>query len=122
MLPASVTDPHWLAEVPADRPTLFLGEGLTMYLTRDDGLALLRRVVGRFPSGEVQFDAFSRFGIRTQVLNSVVRRSGSTLHWGIDGPVDIIDEVPGVRLLAWLSVFDSPPSTWCRPCSAGWAG
>ncbi|OBF19398.1 methyltransferase [Mycobacterium kubicae] len=108
MVPASVTDPHWLAEVPADRPTLFLGEGLTMYLTRDDGLALLRRVVGRFPSGELQFDAFSRLGIRTQGLNSVVRRSGSTLHWGIDGPGDIIDEVPGVRLLAWLSVFDSP--------------
>ena len=78
-----------------------------MYLTKDDGLALLRRVVDRFPSGELQFDAFNTFGIRFQVVNSVVRRSGSTLYWGIDGPSDILDAVPGTRLLAWESVFDS---------------
>lgn len=105
---ASVTDPGLLTDIPADRPTLMLGEGLTMYLTRPDGVALLRRIVHRFPSGEMQFDAFNRFGIRTQWSNAVVRRAGATLHWGIDGPADILDEVPGTRLLAWLSVFDAP--------------
>ncbi|OBJ56399.1 class I SAM-dependent methyltransferase, partial [Mycobacterium sp. 1423905.2] len=115
MLPASVTDRQWLAEVPADRPALFLGEGLTMYLTKDDGLALLRRVVDRFACGELQFDAFNTFGIRIQVTNSVVRRSGSTLHWGINGPDDILDEVPGVRLLAWQSVFDSATFDFSPP-------
>ncbi len=59
------------------------------------------------PSGELQFDAFSRFGIKTQWTNAVVKRSGSTLYWGIDGPDDIIDAVPGVRLLQWVSPFDS---------------
>lgn len=107
MLAASVTEPAWLQEILPDRPVLFLGEGLTMYLTKYDGLALLRRVVERFASGELQFDAFNTFGIRTQWINAVVRRSGSTLHWGIDGPSDIVDAVPGVRVLAWESVFDS---------------
>lgn len=104
---ASVTDPGYLADIPADRPTLILGEGLTMYLTRDDGIALLRRVVDRFPSGELQFDAFNRFGIRTQWTNAVVRRAGATLYWGINGPAEILDAVPGIRLLAWLSVFEA---------------
>ena len=104
---ASVTEPGYLADLPADRPTLVLGEGLTMYLTHADGVALLRRVVAHFRSGELQFDAFNRFGIRTQWSNAVVRRAGATLHWGIDGPDEIRDEVPGTRLLAWLSVFDS---------------
>ncbi|MCP9275751.1 class I SAM-dependent methyltransferase [Mycolicibacterium arenosum] len=104
---ASVTDPGYLADIPADRPTLILGEGLTMYLTRDDGIALLRRVVDRFPLGELQFDAFNRFGIRTQWTNAVVRRAGATLYWGIDGPAEILAAVPGTRLLAWLSVFES---------------
>lgn len=107
MLPASVTDLSWLARIPAQCPTLLIAEGLTMYLTKDDGLALLRNVVERFPSGELQFDAFNAFGIRTQMINAVVRRSGSKLHWGIDGPADIVDAVPGVRLLIWESVFDS---------------
>lgn len=105
---ASVTDPGYLGDIPADRPTLVLGEGLTMYLTRAEGLALLRRVVDRFPTGELQFDAFNRLGIRTQWSNTVVRRAGARLYWGIDGPADILDEVPGTRLLAWMSVFDAP--------------
>ena len=37
----------------------------------------------------------------------MVRRSGATLYWGIDGPDDIIEAVPGVRLLQWVSPFDS---------------
>ena len=104
---ASVTDPAWLVNVPADRPTLMIGEGLTMYLTEADGVALLRRIVDHAPSGELQFDAFSRFGIKTQWTNAVVKRAGATLYWGIDGPQDILEAVPGLRLLQWESPFDS---------------
>ena len=104
---ASVTDPAWLQAIPADRPALLIAEGLTMYLTEDDGVALLRRVVEHFPSGEMHFDAFNRLGIKGQKINAVVRRSGSTLYWGINGPDDIIAAVPGVRLLTAMSVFDA---------------
>jgi O-methyltransferase involved in polyketide biosynthesis len=104
---ASVIDPGWLADLPADRPALMIGEGLTMYLTEHDGIALLRRIVERFPSGELQFDAFNRLGIKSQWTNVIVRRSGATLHWGIDGPDVILQAVPGTRLLDWVSTFDS---------------
>lgn len=104
---ASVTDPSYLNDIPDDRPTLVMGEGLTMYLTRDGGTALLRRVVGRFPSGELQFDAFNTLGIKSQWTNAVVRRAGATLRWGVNGPGDILDAVPGTRLLAWVPVFES---------------
>jgi methyltransferase (TIGR00027 family) len=104
---ASVTDPAWLADLPADRPTLMIGEGLTMYLTEAEGVALLRRIVDHAPSGELQFDAFSRFGIKMQWTNAVVKRAGATLYWGIDGPQDILEAVPGLRLLQWESPFDS---------------
>lgn len=104
---ASVTDPAWLAEIPTDRPTLMISEGLTMYLSQQDGIALLRRVVERFGSGELQFDVFNWLGIRSQWLNTVVRRSGSTLRWAINGPDDIVEAVPGVRLLAWERWFES---------------
>lgn len=107
VIAASATDPAWMSDVPTDRPVLMIAEGLTMYLTEADGVALLRRIVDGFPSGELHFDAFNRLGIRSQWMNAVVRRAGATLSWGIDGPGDIIDAVPAVRLLAWLSPFDS---------------
>ena len=37
-----------------------------MYLTHDDGVALLRRVVEHFPSGELQFDVYNWLGIKSQ--------------------------------------------------------
>lgn len=104
---ASVTDPAWLADIPTDRPVLALGEGLTMYLTKADGVALLRRIVDRFDSGELQFDAFNSLGIKSQWSNAVVRRSGARLYWAINDPEDILSTVPGTRLLAWLSPFDT---------------
>jgi O-methyltransferase involved in polyketide biosynthesis len=111
----AVTDPAWVAEIPNDRPTLMIGEGLTMYLHEPDGVALLRRIVDRFESGEIQFDAFNRLGIKSQWMNAVVRRSGSTLGWGIDGPGDILAAVPGTRLLAWQRWFESETFAWLPP-------
>lgn len=107
VIAASVTDPAWFAEIPAGRPTLMLGEGLTMYLTEPDGVALLRRVLEHAPSGELQFDAFNRLGIKSQWSNAVVRRSGATLHWGINEPDDILAAVPGTRLLEWVRWYES---------------
>lgn len=104
---ASVTDPAWLDDIPADRPVLAVAEGLTMYLTQADGLRLFGGIVDRFSSGELQFDAFNSFGIKSQWTNSVVRRSGSTLHWGINGPDDILGHIEGLRLLTAVSVFEA---------------
>lgn len=104
---ASVTDPAWLAKIPTGRPALMIAEGLTMYLREQDGITLLRRVVDRFGRGELQFDAFNRVGIKSQWMNAVVRRSGSRLSWGIDGPGEILAAVPGTRLLSWVRWFES---------------
>ncbi|OBI39558.1 methyltransferase [Mycobacterium sp. E1386] len=104
---APITDPAWLAEIPDSRPALMIAEGLTMYLCEQDGIALLRRVVDRFDRGELQFDVFNRVGIKSQWMNAVVRRSGSKLSWGIDGPDEILAAVPGTRLLAWVRWFES---------------
>ncbi len=97
MLRASVTDPGWLDQVPADRPTMVVAEGLTMYLDPEGGLELFRRVVEHFPSGEVFIDAYSKLGIRLQKTNSVVRRAKATLRWGID-PEDL--EEAGLTLVS----------------------
>lgn len=112
---ASVTDPAWLRDIPVGPPVLAIGEGLTMYLTEADGIDLLNRIVSHCGTGELQFDAFNSLGIRSQWSNSVVRRSGATLHWAINGPGDIISAVPGTRLLAWVSPFDTEAFDLVRP-------
>lgn len=104
MIGALVTDPEWVADIPADRPTLVVAEGLTMYLEPEAGRALLRRLAERFPSGEMFFDAYSRFGIRTQKANSVVRRAKATLQWGIED----LERLPALTRLLVQTVMKVP--------------
>jgi O-methyltransferase involved in polyketide biosynthesis len=62
-LAADLTDPDWLAAVPGDRPAVIVADGLMAFLTQDDLVALLDRLVGHFPSGEIAFNGYSRFAI-----------------------------------------------------------
>ena len=116
LIATSATDASWLDQIPANRPVLLMAEGISMYLTEDDGVALLRRVVDRFPSGELQIDFYNRLAIRSQKTHTLVRRTGSTLHWAVDSPQDILRRVPGVRLLIAVTLFEA--STF-RQTSAG---
>jgi methyltransferase (TIGR00027 family) len=89
MIACSVTSPEWLDQVPADRPTLIVAEGLTMYLRPEDGHELFRRIADRFPGGVVAFDAHNRLGIR-MVNKGLTRFLGTPLlHWGIDDPHEL---------------------------------
>ncbi|MEV0197216.1 class I SAM-dependent methyltransferase [Nonomuraea sp. NPDC050691] len=102
----SVTDLAWLERVPRDRPVLVVAEGLVYYLGREEGRALVRAVAEGFPSGQLIFDALNRGGIRLQVINRPVRKAGATMHWGIEGPGDLLSISPRLRCVTALSAFD----------------
>jgi O-methyltransferase involved in polyketide biosynthesis len=108
MIGASVTDDGWLESVPADRPTVAVFEGLTMYLTKEDGHRLIERIIGRFPGGQLLFDCYGTVGIRLQKLVPAVRRSGATLHWAIDDPGGLEDRHEGLVCLDALRSVDMP--------------
>lgn len=106
MIDSSVTDDAWLESIPADRPTLAVFEGLTMYLTQAEGQSLIRRITGRFPSGQLAFDCYGSIGITLQKLVPAVRNAGATLHWGIDDPGQIEALHPGLRCVDDLRSTD----------------
>ena len=100
LVATAATDPSWLDQIPAGRLILPLAEGISMYLTEDDGVALLQHVVDRFGSGELQIDFYNWVIVRSQRTHRLQRQSGSTLHWAVDKPADITDRVFRVRLLS----------------------
>lgn len=109
---SSATDPAWLDRIPADRPTLFIAEGISMYLTEEQGIELLRHVVDHFIRGELQIDFFNRLAIKSQKTQILVRNSDSTLYWAVDSPQAILSRVPGLRLREFATFFDA--STFSR--------
>ncbi|GAA0398778.1 class I SAM-dependent methyltransferase [Streptomyces luteireticuli] len=104
----SVTEDGWLEQLPADRPTVAVFEGLSMYLREEEGRRLIRRITEHFPGGELLFDAFDSLGIRLQPLIPAVRNSGATLHWAVDDPRQIEQLHEGVKLLRSVRAHELP--------------
>jgi O-methyltransferase involved in polyketide biosynthesis len=50
---ADLTEPDWLKAIPTNRPAVIVADGLLAFLTPDDMVSLLNRLIGHFPSGEV---------------------------------------------------------------------
>jgi len=108
MIGSSVTDFGWLDQVPSDRPALIVAEGLTMYLRPEEGPELLRRLVAKFPSGQLICDVFSKLGIRVQKINPAVRKAKATLYWGVNDPREF--ERYGLKLKSSLDA-----GNWATP-------
>ena len=105
---SSVTETGWLEEIPAGRPTLVIAEGLTPYLTEEDGVALLRRLVERFGRGEMLFDVVAPWTVQAAKFSGFLRSTGASFHWGVRDPHDLEIKVPGLHLRRAVPVTTLP--------------
>jgi O-methyltransferase involved in polyketide biosynthesis len=96
---SSVTDPHWLDQIPGDRPVLVVAEGLMSYLAEKDVVDLFNRVTEKFPYGEIIFDVHS--SLMNWALNRVAARmkAGFSLHWSMGDPHKLEKQVPRLKLI-----------------------
>lgn len=102
-------DPALLDGIPGDRPVLVVAEGLLMYLTEQDGPAVLRRIPEHFTGGELVCDVRSRLATRLSTLpNGAVRAAGARLAWGIDSGSELARAVPGLVLDEEVTFFEIP--------------
>jgi methyltransferase (TIGR00027 family) len=106
---SSVTDPDWVAGIPADRPVLVVAEGLLMYLPQIELQGLLERLTGRFSRGELAFDA----------AGSLQGKMSRLFQWTLDSPRDLERWNPRLSLLEQVPVtadFQHIPLRGYRTC------
>jgi O-methyltransferase involved in polyketide biosynthesis len=106
MIASSVTEADWLDQVPADRPTLVVAEGLMYYLKEDEVKSLVKRLVERFPSGQIMFDAISKLYLKMQKTNVGISATGARMWWGVDDVHELEKWNPRIKLITNLSVMD----------------
>ena len=80
----SVTEPHWLDNLPVDRPVLIVAEGLTMHLRQDNVQSLISTILNHFRQGELIFDVLSRAAVRAINRRHLMNTAGVTVTWGIN--------------------------------------
>ncbi|MCI2418424.1 class I SAM-dependent methyltransferase [Saccharopolyspora sp. K220] len=105
---ADLTDPHWLDEVPGDRPAVIVADGLVAFLADADFSALLNRLTSHFPSGEVAFNTYPKFAVwaikhfrGTRSIADLVRNSGfddprDPERW--DPDLELVEEIFATRM------------------------
>jgi O-methyltransferase involved in polyketide biosynthesis len=106
MLASSLTDPAWLAEVPAGQPVMIVAEGVLEYLTTEEVKKLLNRLTDRFPHGILAFDVMNTFAI--QSAKSAANEPTAGLHtWEVNDlrEVDALD--PKLKRDRSIPVFRS---------------
>ncbi|KAK3368282.1 tetracenomycin polyketide synthesis O-methyltransferase tcmP [Podospora didyma] len=108
LVESSVTDDAWLDEVPPDRPTLVVIEGLMPYLRPEDGKRLVRRVVERFPSGQIMFNIPGRWFRRLQRFNRPISTTGAVFYNSMDDPKDLTAVHPSLRVETVLRIRETP--------------
>ncbi|KAJ3480885.1 hypothetical protein NLG97_g7959 [Lecanicillium saksenae] len=111
MVASDVTEKQWLEDIPADRKTLVIMEGLSMYLSEETCNALIERMIDHFAphGGEMVFDVMgSKFAL---ILNWIVRTiKHFDVHFGytINSPKVVLQRHQRLGLLENYSVVNNP--------------
>lgn len=61
---ADLTEPHWLDDLPSDRPAVIVADGLVPFLPQDGFVSMLNHLIDHFPSGELAFNAYTTFAVK----------------------------------------------------------
>ncbi len=98
LVASSVLEEAWLEEIPDDRPTLVIIEGLTQYLEAAELELLIQRLCDRFPAGgQIVFDAVGKLHLRLQANNGAIQKTGARYQNSIDGPSDFVKFHPSLK-------------------------
>ncbi len=108
LVAASVTDDAWLDDIPADRPTLVVMEGLLPYLEPAQAQQLIGRICTRFPRGQIIFDMVGWFFIHIQAWSSPIGRTGATLRFSMDNKRDLLAVSPKLAVRDFVTIHDIP--------------
>lgn len=115
----SVTNEHWLGDIPQDRPTLVIAEGLLMYLKAEQSKKVIKDVVNYFDlGGQMIFDVLGTILQKYSSQISWLKSSGATYGYGVDEPSEVLALHSELRLLQrqyWHEYMQVERKVSCAP-------
>lgn len=118
----NVTEGRWYSDIPADRPTLIVAEGLFMYLTPDEAERVISGLLDYFGRGTLVFDTVGSLAVNHTKRANLLKPSGSKFQWGVDDARTVLGIHPKLRLtdqLRWYEFMGVEP---CKDNAPPWFG
>jgi O-methyltransferase involved in polyketide biosynthesis len=106
---ADLTDPDWLDDVPTDRPTVIVADGLVAFLPQDDFVSLLNRLTSHFPSGELAFNLYTTYAVwAVKHLSGTAAIAGGVANPGFNDPRQPERWVGALKLIEEIFLTRAP--------------
>lgn len=86
MLAGDARSADWLQSIPKAKSAVVVMEGVGMYLTTDEMLALTKRLCAHFERVALLMDAYSVFAAKMSKYKNPVKEVGVTSVYGVDEP------------------------------------
>ncbi len=104
---SSITNLKWLDIIQeVENEVLVVAEGVFMYLAEDDIKALLNALKFKFRRCTIIFDAYSKLTAKSSKNHASLKKTGATIKWGVDDPLEIENYADGVKYLKTLYLTD----------------
>lgn len=94
----NVTEGRWYCDIPADRPTLVVAEGLFPYLSPAEAEAVIAGLLDYFGQGQLVFDTVGSLAVAHTKRANVLKPSGSRFQWGVDDAREVLGFHEKLRL------------------------
>ncbi len=79
----SVLDYAWIEQIPQGQPTLFVAEGLLVYLPEEGVRELMRQIGAHFPGAEFALEVLAPLSVRMRQMHPDVDSSSAPFLWGL---------------------------------------
>lgn len=106
---ADLTDPTWLAGVPVDRPAVVVADGLIPFIAQPELVALLSRLTGHFPGGELATNSYTTLAVWTvKHVAAFAAIAGDVVNPGFNDTRAPERWVPGLDLVEEIFLTRAP--------------
>lgn len=112
MIGKSVLDFTWMEQIPKDKPTLFIAEGLFCYFKREQVKQIMFAIKDNFPNSELVLEAFSPLIRLSMYRHRQVRDAFSLFKWMIDKGKSLEKWHREIKFVDQWNYFDRHPKRW----------
>ena len=103
MISSDARETQWLAAVSERKCALVVMEGVSMYLKREELLALLAALSEHFEEVKILIDCYTVFAAKASKYKNPINEVGVTTLYGVDSPEEL-EEGTGLRFERELSL------------------
>lgn len=102
----------WLQELPRGMPTLFIIEGLLMYLVEADVQRLIGALADGCPGATILAEVMGRSQAERTEQNEMVSKTQARFRWGIRHAAAMAEWHPALRYITDISIYDRHEARW----------